>query len=151
MNSNTVVTRVNPLRHELRVGFAGMSILILGILLLSNVGVSPATAAVQATLTTSLVPSNASQMTLEGVIGASVTFNNTLSTSETVLIFGSVLNQEGQVISYSFQGSTIASGSSIAYFFSIPVGVQGNFHVIVFATTTSFIPLSNSISVAVTA
>ena len=135
-----------------RAGWAGaVRAIILALVFLTP----PASALVTATapsaiLTTSLVPSNGMQTTVEGFAGASVTFTNTLSTSESVVVYATTMNQAGQTAAVSLQGSTIPPGGSLTFFFSAPVGVSGSFDMLIFAATTTDIPLSVSTSVPIT-
>lgn len=98
-------------------------------------------------LTTGLTPSNGSQSTLNGYTGASITYTNTLSTSEPVFVFASVVNQQGQTVGVSLQSSTIASGASSTFFFSEPQLAHGAYTVTIFATTRTLVPLSVSTAV----
>lgn len=122
--------------------------LAIGMVLLG--GAAPVTTAAQSPLlTTSLVPSGGSQTTANGYPGASLTFTSALSTSVSVLVFGDTINQLGQTVSYSVQGLTVTPQGSATVFFSAPVGVHGNYEVVVFATTVTGIPLSVSTSIPV--
>lgn len=111
---------------------------------------SPVAAATsQPVLTTALVPSNAGQATADGYPGASVTFTSTLSVPTPILVFGTTMNQSGQTIGVSVQGSTLRAGGSVTFFFSAPTGVRGTFHIVIFATTATRVPLSNSSAISV--
>lgn len=123
---------------------------VLGVLVLVATFAVPARATTSGILTTSLVPSKAVQTTVDGVAGASVALNNTLATAEPVLVYGSVLNQAGQVLTISVESSSLASHGEITYFFSVPVGTHGSYKVVVFATTTTGVALSSNTIIAVT-
>jgi hypothetical protein len=129
-----------------RLLLTGASLLMLTALV--PVQTSAATAGL---LTTSMVPSNAAQTTQLGVPGAGITYSSVLASPEPVFVFGSILNQAGQTVSFSVQGSTVQAGGSATFFFGIPSGLHGNLKVVMFVTTLDMVPLSVSTTVAVTA
>jgi hypothetical protein len=93
-----------------KAGRFGVATTVGVILLLALVGIptaSTASAATSGILTTSMVPYDALQTTLSGTVGASVTFNSTLSADQSVLVFGTIVNQAGQTVAFQVLGTTI--------------------------------------------
>ena len=131
-----------------RIGAVSLGI-ALAVLCLFPAG-SASAASAQAVLTTDLVPSHGVQATQGGLIGASVSFNSTLTAPEPILVFGTLVNAAGQTLSFQVLGTTIPANGSLGFFFGLPPTLTGTFKVIVFATTLTDIPLSVSTAVAVT-
>lgn len=123
--------------------------MILVVLILSWFGPTAAVGASQAQLTTGMVASNASQATLSGYKGVSITYASSLTVSEEVLVFGSILNPTGQTVSFSVQGSTVTAGGSATFFFGVSPSLQGNLTMVIFVTTMTDVPLSASTSVSI--
>ena len=132
-----------------RIYLAAVVITEMAALVLMPTGPMLAEATSAGLLTNSMTPSNAGQTTVDGYPGASVTYTSNLSASESILVIGVVLNEVGQTVSLSVQGTNLAAQGSVEFFFSVPPGVSGNFTVDIFALTTNEVPLSVSTLVAV--
>lgn len=143
MRSRTADSRTNA-------SVAGLTAVIVSILLLTAVSPRPALAAQPSFPTTSLVSSKAAQSTQLGVPGVAITYNSSLSSSESIVVIGSVLNSAGQTVSLSGWVSSIAPGSSATFFVGLPTSLHGSYTVVIFVTTMDSVPLSASTSVSVT-
>jgi hypothetical protein len=101
-------------------------------------------------LTSAFTPSHAGPTTLSGFKVVEVTYTNTLTTPQAATIYASIVNQKGQMIAVSYQGTNLTAGSQGTFYFGFPQAPAGSYSVVMFAVSPSWVPISVPSSVPIT-
>ena len=101
-------------------------------------------------LTTAFTPSHAAATTLHDFKVVEVTYTNTLSSPQAATIYASIVNQKGEIIAVSLQGTNLTAGSQVTFYFGFPQVPSGSYNMVMFAVSPTWVPISVSSSVAIT-
>lgn len=126
-----------------------LAIAIFAIVLLASSYVMVAESTTVVVLNNSLVATSASQTSVLGHQGVSVTYNNTLGQVVNATLFASFQNSGGNTVYISFFVSSFQPGKAQSFFFG-PNLASGNYTARIFAINQEGIPLSVTSSVKVT-
>ena len=99
-------------------------------------------------LTLNLVPSGASQTTVNGVQGVTIAYTSAMTAPLSASIYLSLSNSAGQVVLVAVQGGPISPGQMVTYFFGLN-GIKGGYTASIFAASSQGVVVSTVSTVQV--